>query len=83
MWCYAHTGRGLRSALAAVRGAVQGNAKTLEGDQHPDRDAQFRYINQQAKDHQAAGEPVISVDTKKREQPGRLPMGGQEWRQLR
>jgi Rhodopirellula transposase DDE domain len=60
--------------------SLQGNAKTLEGDQHPDRDAQFRYINQQAKDHQAAGEPVISVDTKKREQLGLLPMGGQEWR---
>ena len=60
--------------------SLQGNAKTLEGDQHPDRDAQFRYINQQAKDHQAAGEPVISVDTKKREQLGRLPMGGREWR---
>lgn len=60
--------------------SLQGNAKTLEGDQHPDRDAQFRYINEQARDHQAAGEPVISVDTKKREQLGRLPMGGREWR---
>ena len=60
--------------------SLQGNAKTLEGDRHPDRDAQFRYINEQAKDHQAAGEPVISVDTKKREQLGRLPMGGREWR---
>jgi hypothetical protein len=60
--------------------SLQGNAKTLEGDQHPDRDAQFRYINEQAKGHQAAGEPVISVDTKKREQLGRLPMGGREWR---
>jgi Rhodopirellula transposase DDE domain len=60
--------------------SLQGNAKTLEGDQHPDRDAQFRYISEQARDHQAAGEPVISVDTKKREQLGRLPMGGREWR---
>ena len=60
--------------------SLQGNAKTLEGDQHPDRDVQFRYINQQARDHQVAGEPVISVDTKKREQLGRLPMGGREWR---
>jgi hypothetical protein len=60
--------------------SLQGNAKVLEGEQHPDRDAQFRYISQQAKDHQAAGEPVISVDTKKREQLGRLPMGGREWR---
>jgi Rhodopirellula transposase DDE domain len=57
--------------------SLQANAKTLEGTQHPDRDAQFRYLNQQVKDHQADGEPVISVDTKKREQLGRLPwLGG-------
>ncbi|WP_433347581.1 ISAzo13 family transposase [Microtetraspora malaysiensis] len=60
--------------------SLQGNAKTLEGKQHPERDAQFRYINEQVKDHQAAGEPVISVDTKKREQLGRLPSPGREWR---
>ena len=66
-----------------LRGAgfsLQANVKTLEGAQHPDRDAQFRYINEQVKDHQAGGEPVISVDTKKREQLGRLPMAGREWR---
>ena len=60
--------------------SLQANAKTLEGAQHPDRDAQFRYINNQVRDHQAGGEPVISVDTKKREQLGRLPMAGREWR---
>jgi transposase len=60
--------------------SLQGNAKTLEGEQHPDRDAQFRYINEQVKDHQEAGEPVISVDTKKKEQLGRLPNPGREWR---
>ncbi|MFE9174466.1 ISAzo13 family transposase [Streptomyces kebangsaanensis] len=60
--------------------SLQGTAKTLEGDQHPDRDAQFRYINEQVKEHQAAGEPVISVDSKKKEQVGLLPMAGQEWR---
>ncbi|MFG1963201.1 ISAzo13 family transposase, partial [Nonomuraea sp. NPDC049028] len=60
--------------------SLQGTAKTLEGDQHPDRDAQFRYINVQVKEHQAAGEPVISVDAKKKEQLGLLPMGGREWR---
>lgn len=60
--------------------SLQGTAKTLEGDQHPDRDAQFRYINEQVKEHQAAGEPVISVDAKKKEQVGLLPMAGQEWR---
>jgi transposase len=59
--------------------SLQANVKTLEGGQHPDRDAQFRYLNQQVKDHQADGEPVISVDTKKREQLGRLPMAGREW----
>jgi Rhodopirellula transposase DDE domain len=60
--------------------SLQGNAKTLEGERHPDRDAQFRYINEQVRGHQAAGEPVVSVDTKKRERLGRLPMGGREWR---
>src|SRR4249920_668133 len=60
--------------------SLQANAKTLEGAQHPDRDAQFRYLNEQVKDHQADGEPVVSVDTKKREQLGRLPMAGREWR---
>jgi len=60
--------------------SLQGTAKTLEGDQHPDRDAQFRYLNDQVKDHQAAGQPVISVDAKKKEQVGLLPMAGREWR---
>jgi hypothetical protein len=69
-------GRLLRSAGFSL----QANAKTLEGSQHPGRDAQFRYINEQVKGHQAGGEPVISVDTKKREQLGRLPMAGREWR---
>lgn len=66
--------------LGAAGFSLQANTKTLEGTQHPDRDAQFGYINDQAKEHQAAGEPVISVDTKKREQLGRLPMAGREWR---
>ena len=60
--------------------SLQANVKTLEGAQHPDRDAQFRYLNERVKDHQADGEPVVSVDTKKREQLGRLPMAGREWR---
>jgi hypothetical protein len=60
--------------------SLQATAKTLEGDQHPDRDAQFRYINEQVKEHQAAGEPVISVDAKKKEQLGQLPAPGREWR---
>ena len=50
--------------------SLQANAKTLEGKQHPDRDAQFRYLNEQARDHRDAGDPVISVDTKKKELVG-------------
>jgi transposase/DNA-binding transcriptional regulator YdaS (Cro superfamily) len=60
--------------------SLQGTAKTIEGKQHPDRDAQFRYINEQVKQHQAAGEPVISVDAKKKEQLGLMPAAGREWR---
>src|SRR5918997_119670 len=50
--------------------SLQGNAKTLEGKQHPDRDVQFRYLNEQAKKYQDTGDPVISVDTKKKELVG-------------
>ncbi|MGW4126490.1 ISAzo13 family transposase [Nocardia sp. NPDC004711] len=60
--------------------SLQANAKTLEGEQHPDRDVQFRYINEQVKAHQGTGDPVISVDSKKKEQLGQLPNSGREWR---
>jgi len=60
--------------------SLQANAKTLEGGQHPDRDAQFSYLNDQAGEHLAAGEPVISVDTKKKELVGPYKNGGAEWR---
>lgn len=60
--------------------SLQANAKTLEGTQHPDPDAQFRYINEQAKDHIDAGDPVISVDTKKKELVGAYKNTGREWR---
>ena len=60
--------------------SLQGNAKTAEGARHPDRDAQFRYINAQARDHLAAGQPVISVDAQKKENVGSFRNGGREWR---
>ncbi|MEU8269385.1 ISAzo13 family transposase [Sphaerisporangium sp. NPDC049002] len=60
--------------------SLQANTKTLEGKQHPDRDAQFGYVNEQVKEHQAAGQPVISVDTKKKEQLGQMPNAGRQWR---
>jgi transposase len=60
--------------------SLQANSKTLEGTGHPDRDAQFEHINQQVKGYQAAGDPVISVDTKKKELIGEFKNGGREWR---
>ncbi|MGF1652171.1 MAG: ISAzo13 family transposase, partial [Actinomycetales bacterium] len=59
--------------------SLQGTRKTLEGAQHPDRDAQFRYIHDAVEAALAAGEPVISVDTKKKELIGRFTQAGQEW----
>jgi len=58
--------------LRAERFSLQGNAKTLEGTRHPDRDGQFRYIDEVARGHLAAGDPVVSVDTKKKELVGQL-----------
>src|SRR5277367_3174026 len=60
--------------------SLQANAKVIEGRQHPDRDAQFRYIAAQAREHLAAGQPVISVDAKKKEQVGEHAQAGREWR---
>ena len=60
--------------------SAQSNAKVAGGRRHPDRDAQFRYIAAQAKEHLAAGQPVISVDAKKKEQAGGYAQAGREWR---
>jgi len=60
--------------------SLQANSKTLEGADHPDRDAQFCYLNDQATDHLNTGDPVISVDTKKKELVGEYKNGGREWR---
>jgi hypothetical protein len=59
--------------------SLQGNSKTLEGAQHPDRDAQFGYLNTQVEQFQADGDPVISVDTKKKELVGNYKAAGREW----
>jgi len=60
--------------------SMQGNTKSIAGGQHPDRDAQFSYLNERAAQHLAAGEPVISVDTKKKELVGHYKNAGKEWR---
>ncbi|HEV2343477.1 MAG TPA: ISAzo13 family transposase, partial [Actinocrinis sp.] len=60
--------------------SLQGNAKTIEGQQHPDRDAQFRYLGEQVAAALTAGQPVVSVDTKKKELVGAFKKAGREWR---
>jgi len=60
--------------------SLQANAKTREGTSHPDRNAQFEHINAEVKAFQAVGEPVISVDTKKKELVGDFKNGGRELR---
>ena len=60
--------------------SLQGNRKTEEGEDHPDRDAQFRHINRAIKAALRAGEPVISVDTKKKELVGNYQNQGRQWR---
>ena len=70
----------VRTLLRGLGYSLQSNRKTREGGHHDDRDAQFQYINAQTKDYLAAGEPVLSVDTKKKELVGDYKNNGHEWR---
>lgn len=68
------------SRLLRAQGySLQAMRKTLEGSSHPDRDGQFLHISEKSKTFLAAGDPVISVDTKKKELIGKYRNGGQEW----
>ena len=69
----------VQRVLKSMGFSLQANRKTREGEQHPDRDAQFRYISRTAKAALAAGQPVISVDSKKRELVGNFKAVGREW----
>jgi hypothetical protein len=71
--------RTVAKLLAAHDYSLQGTRKTVEGEQHPDRNAQFEHINRQTKAFHAAGQPVISVDTKKKELVGPFANKGREW----
>jgi hypothetical protein len=66
--------------LHALGYSLQANRKMREGSNHPDRDAQFCYINKRVTTALSAGEPAISVDTKKKELVGDFKNGGREWR---
>ena len=65
--------------LKAAGYSLQATRKTDEGGTHPDRDAQFRYLARQVNDHVDAKDPVVSVDTKKKELVGTYQNGGREW----
>lgn len=67
------------SLLVSMNYSLQAPQKQIEGNQHPDRNAQFEYINEQTLDFHAYGLPVISVDTKKKELVGNFRNGGREW----
>ncbi len=70
----------VRRLLHQMGYSLQAPAKQNEGASHPDRDGQFTHINHLAAERLAAGEPVISVDTKKKELIGNYANGGKEWR---
>jgi len=69
----------IRKCLQILGFSLQSNKKTKEGGNHPDRDAQFEHINRVSKDFLSAGDPVISVDCKKKELIGEYKNNGQEW----
>ena len=72
--------RSVNRLLHELGYSLQANRKTLEGRQHPDRDAQFNHINRQVKAFQRQRQPVVSVDTKKKELVGPFKNAGREWR---
>jgi len=72
--------RTVAKALKKQEFSLQANLKTREGESHPDRNAQFGYINEQVMVFQRRGQPAISVDTKKKELVGDFKNGGREWR---
>jgi hypothetical protein len=71
--------RSVLRLLAGIGYTMQANVKTREGEDHPDRDAQFQYINDTAAAALQAKQPVISVDTKKKELVGEFKAVGREW----
>ncbi len=68
------------SLLKELGYSLQGNQKTKEGATPPDRDARFSYLHERVEDFQRRGQPIVSVDTKKKELVGDFKNGGKEWR---
>jgi transposase len=78
---YSASSRLVGALLHEMGYSLQGNRKTVEGKQHPDRNAQFEYINTRVQEEMRAAQPVISVDTKKRELVGNYANRGRQWHQ--
>ena len=76
---HAASERSVNRLLHGLGYSLQSNRKTIEGKGHPDRNAQFQYINRRVKSFQGRGQPVVSVDAKKKELVGRFRNGGREW----
>jgi hypothetical protein len=76
---HAASERTVNRLLHALGYSLQANRKTIEGKGHPDRDAQFQHINRRVKAFQRRGQPVVSVDAKKKELVGQFRNGGREW----
>ena len=76
---YAASSRLVGALLHGLGYSLQGNRKTVEGKQHPDRNAQFEYINARVTKEMRAAQPVISVDTKKKELVGNYANRGRQW----
>lgn len=76
---YALSHQTVASLLDELGYSLQGNQKTKEGSAHPDRDAQFRHIHDRVEAFQTRGQPVVSVDTKKKARIGDFKNGGREW----
>ena len=77
---HALSARSVGRMLNEAHYSLQGNRKTQEGGTHPDRNAQFEHINTTVQEFQHRGQPVISVDAKKKELVGQFKNGGREWR---
>jgi hypothetical protein len=77
---HAASERSVNRLLHSLGYSLRSNRKTIEGKGHPDRDAQFQYINRRVKAFQRQGQPVVSVDAKKKELVGQFRNGGREWR---
>jgi hypothetical protein len=71
--------RSVNRLLHELGYSLQSNRKTIEGGDHPDRDLQFQYINRSVKAFRRRRQPVVSVDTKKKELVGQFRSGGREW----